>query len=203
MGVKLDPDRDVVQVDGRRVKVGAPPVTMMLHKPHGYVSTRQDPQGRRVVMDLVGEGLRDRLYPVGRLDYDATGLLLLTGDGELAHRLMHPSHRVPRTYRVTVAGEVSRETLRQLVAGVEIDGREVAAEVEVKKQEEDRTVLELTVREGRYHLVKRLMEKMGHPVLKLKRIAFGPLRLGRLARGVYRRLTPAEMAALKEAVGLQ
>ena len=203
MGVKLDPDRDVVQVDGRRVKVGAPPVTMMLHKPHGYVSTRQDPQGRRVVMDLVGEGLRDRLYPVGRLDYDATGLLLLTGDGELAHRLMHPSHRVPRTYRVTVAGEVSRETLRQLVAGVEIDGREVAAEVEVKKQEEDRTVLELTVREGRYHLVKRLMEKVGHPVLKLKRIAFGPLRLGRLARGVYRRLTPAEMAALKEAVGLQ
>lgn len=203
MGVKVDPDRDVVQVDGRRVKVGAPPVTMMLHKPHGYVSTRQDPQGRRVVMDLVGEGLRDRLYPVGRLDYDATGLLLLTGDGELAHRLMHPSHRVPRTYRVTVAGEVSRETLRQLVAGVEIDGREVAAEVEVKKQEEDRTVLELTVREGRYHLVKRLMEKVGHPVLKLKRIAFGPLRLGRLARGVYRRLTPAEMAALKEAVGLK
>lgn len=203
MGVKLDPDRAVVLVDGRRVQAGAPPVTMMLHKPYGYVSTRQDPQGRRVVMDLVGEGLRDRLYPVGRLDYDATGLLLLTGDGELAHRLMHPSYRVPRTYRVTVAGEVSRETLRQLVAGVEIDGREVAAEVEVKKREADKTVLELTVGEGRYHLVKRLMEKMGHPVLKLKRIAFGPLRLGRLARGVYRRLTPAEMAALKEAVGLK
>jgi 23S rRNA pseudouridine2605 synthase len=175
----------------------------MLHKPYGYVSTRQDPQGRRVVMDLVGEGLRGRLYPVGRLDYDATGLLLLTGDGELAHRLMHPSYQMPRTYRVTVAGEVSRETLRKLVAGVEIDGREVAAEVEVKKREEDRTVLELTVGEGRYHLVKRLLEKIGHPVLKLKRIAFGPLRLGRLARGVYRRLTPAEMAALKEAVGLK
>jgi 23S rRNA pseudouridine2605 synthase len=203
MGVKLNPDRDVVQVDGRRVKVGAPPVTMMLHKPHGYVSTRQDPQGRRVVMDLVGEGLRDRLYPVGRLDYDATGLLLLTGDGELAHRLMHPRYRVPRTYRVTVAGEVSRETLRQLVAGVEIDGREVAPEVEVMKREADKTVLELTIGEGRYHLVKRLMEKVGHPVLKLKRIAFGPLRLGRLARGVYRRLTTAELAALKEAVGLK
>jgi 23S rRNA pseudouridine2605 synthase len=203
MGAKVDPDRDVVRVDGRRVQVGAPPVTMMLHKPYGYVSTRQDPQGRRVVMDLVGEGLRGRLYPVGRLDYDATGLLLLTGDGELAHRLMHPSYQMPRTYRVTVAGEVSRETLRKLVAGVEIDGREVAAEVEVKKREEDRTVLELTVGEGRYHLVKRLLEKIGHPVLKLKRIAFGPLRLGRLARGVYRRLTPAEMAALKEAVGLK
>lgn len=203
MGVKLDPERDVVQVDGRRVQVGAPPVTMMLHKPHGYVSTRKDPQGRRVVMDLVGEGLRDRLYPVGRLDYDATGLLLLTGDGELAHRLMHPSYRMPRTYRVTVAGEVSRDTLRQLVAGVEIDGREVSVAVQLIKLDEDKTVLELTVREGRYHLVKRLLEKVGHPVLKLKRIAFGPLRLGRLARGVYRRLTPAELAALKEAVGLQ
>ena len=116
---------------------------------------------------------------------------------------MHPSHQVPRTYRVTVSGEVSRETLRQLTAGVEIDGREVAAAVAVIKREEAKTVLELTVWEGRYHLVKRLMEKVGHPVLKLKRLAFGPLRLGRLTRGVYRMLTPDEVAALKEAVGLK
>ena len=203
MGIKVDPDRDVVLVDGRRVKADLPPVTVMLHKPYGYVSTRKDPQGRRVVMELVGEGLRGRLYPAGRLDYDATGLLLLTSDGELAHRLMHPSYEVPRTYRVTVAGEVSRDTLRQLAAGVEIDGREVSVAVQLIKLDEDKTVLELTVWEGRYHLVKRLMEKMGHPVLKLKRIAFGPLRLGQLTRGVYRMLTAEEIAALKQAVGLK
>ncbi len=202
MGAKVEPGRDAVWVDGRRVKAAALPVTVMLHKPSGYVSTRRDPQGRRVVMDLIGEGLRERLYPVGRLDYDATGLLLLTSDGDLAHRLMHPSHQVPRTYRVTVSGAVSRETLRQLTAGVEIDGREVAAEVAVKKREETKTVLELTVWEGRYHLVKRLLEKVGHPVVKLKRLAFGPLRLGRLTRGVYRMLTADEVAALREAVGL-
>ena len=203
MGAKVDPGRDMVRVDGRRVKGAAPPVTVMLHKPSGYVSTRSDPLGRRVVMDLLGEGLRGRLYPVGRLDYDATGLLLLTSDGDLAHRLMHPRYQVPRTYRVTVSGEVSRETLRQLTAGVEIDGREVAAAVALKKREEAKTVLELTVWEGRYHLVKRLLEKVGHPVLKLKRLAFGPLHLGRLTRGVYRMLTADEVAALKEAVGLK
>ena len=175
----------------------------MLHKPSGYISSRHDPQGRRVVMDLLPESLRGRLYPVGRLDYDATGLLLLTSDGELAHRLMHPSHQVPRTYRVTVTGEVSQDTLRRLRAGMEIDGREVAVEVAVKKREEDKTVLELTVWEGRYHLVKRLMENVGHPVLKLKRIALGSLRLGHLARGMYRPLTTAELAALKAEVGLK
>ncbi len=203
MGIKVEPARDVVQVDGRRVKVEGPPVTVMLHKPYGYISSRHDPQGRRVVMELLPESLRSRLYPVGRLDYDATGLLLLTSDGDLAHRLMHPSFQVPRTYRVTVAGAVSREILRQLTAGVELDGREVAAEVAVKKQEEDKTVLELTVWEGRNHLVKRLLEKVGHPVLKLKRLTLGPLPLGRLSRGTYRRLTADEVAALKAAVGLQ
>jgi len=174
----------------------------MLHKPYGYISSRRDPQGRRVVMELLPAALRGRLYPVGRLDYDATGLLLLTSDGDLAHRLMHPSRQVPRTYRVTVTGAVSQEALRRLRAGQELDGRQVAAAVAVKKREADKTVLELTVWEGRYHLVKRLLQQAGHPVLKLKRIALGSLRLGHLARGVYRPLGPAELAALKAEVGL-
>ena len=203
MGVRVDPGRDVVQVDGRRVQAEAAPLTIMLHKPSGYISSRRDPQGRRVVMELLPESLRKRLYPVGRLDYEATGLLLLTSDGELAHRLMHPSRQVPRTYRVTVSGEVSQEALRQLRAGIELNGRQVAAEVGVKKQEEDKTVLEISVWEGRYHLVKRLLEQVGHPVLKLKRLALGPLRLGRLARGRYRPLTAAELAAVKAEVGLK
>ena len=203
MGVRVDPARDVVQVDGRRVQAEARQLTVMLHKPSGYISSRRDPQGRRVVMELLPESLRKRLYPVGRLDYEATGLLLLTSDGELAHRLMHPSRQVPRTYRVTVSGEVSPEALRQLRAGIELNGRQVAAEVGVKKQEQGKTVLEISVWEGRYHLVKRLLEQVGHPVLKLKRLAFGPLRLGRLARGRYRPLTATELAAVKAEVGLK
>ncbi len=131
------------------------------------------------------------------------GLLLLTNDGELAYRLTHPSYQVPRTYRVTVAGEVERRDLAELTAGVDLDGRQVAAEAQVIKREQDKTVLELTVWEGRHHLVKRLMEKVGHPVVKLKRIAFGPLRLGGLARASFRLLTPPEMAALRQAVGLK
>lgn len=202
MGVKVDPARDAVKVDGRRVRLAAAPVTFMVHKPSGYVSTTHDPQGRRVVTELLAEAVQGRLYPVGRLDYDATGLLLLTNDGELAHRLMHPRYQVPRTYRVTVSGEVFRRTIDQLRAGIALDGREVAAAVQVIKRDAEKTVLEVTVREGRYHLIKRLMEAVGHPVLKLKRIAFGPLRLGRLPRGACRRLTALEIAALKAEAGL-
>jgi 23S rRNA pseudouridine2605 synthase len=201
LGSKVDPAQDVVRVDGRRVQAALPPVTAMLHKPSGYVSTTRDPQGRRVVTELLGASL-GRLYPVGRLDYDATGLLLLTSDGELAHRLMHPRYQVPRTYRVTVVGEVAPETLRLLAGDLELDGRRVPAQVKVVKGDSEKTVLELTVAEGRYHLVKRLMAKAGHPVLKLKRIAFGSLRLGNLRRGSWRPLTPKELAALKTGVGL-
>jgi pseudouridine synthase len=140
---------------------------------------------------------------VGRLDYDATGLLLLTNNGALAYRLMHPRYQVPRTYRVTVAGEPSLQTLRLLVAGVELDGRAVAAAVQVLKRETAKTVLEITVWEGRYHLIKRLMAQVSHPVLKIKRVAFGPLKLGRLARGAYRQLAAEELSALKTGVGLK
>ncbi|OGR31034.1 MAG: pseudouridine synthase [Desulfobacca sp. RBG_16_60_12] len=202
MGVKVDPDKDVVALDGRAVKAVAAPRTVMLHKPYGYVCTLSDPEGRRGVTELLGK-MPERLYPVGRLDYDATGLLLLTNDGELAYRLTHPSYVVPRAYRVTVAGEVSKETLRQIAAGGDLDGREVYPEVQVNKREPGKTVLEITVHEGRYHLVKRLMDRVGHPVLKLKRIAFGPLKLEGLLRGTFREVTGPEMAALKAEVDLK
>jgi len=202
LGTKIDAERDVVWVDGRLVKPVAPPITVMLHKPYGYVSSSADPQGRRVVTELVDEELR-RLYLVGRLDYDATGLMLLTNDGELAFRLMHPSYQVPRVYRVTVAGEVAPETIKLLAAGVIVHGRAVPAEVAVVKQEVNKTVVELTVREGRYHLVKRIMEQVGHSVLKLKRLAFGPLKLGMLPRGAYRHLSAEELEAVKAEVGLK
>jgi 23S rRNA pseudouridine2605 synthase len=202
MGVKVDPGRDVIKVDGRLVRVTAAPRTIMLHKPSGYVCTTRDPQGRRVVTELLGTNA-DRLYPVGRLDYDATGLLLFTNDGELAYRLTHPSYLVPRTYRVTVAGEVSRETLTQMAAGVDLDGRMISPEVYVNKRQPEKTVLEVTVHEGRYHLIKRLLEQVGHPVMKLKRIAFGPLKLEGLPRGAFRELSRRELVALKAEVDLK
>ncbi len=200
LGVKIDPDKDRVQVEGKRVQPPAPPVTFMLHKPYGCVSTTKDPQGRRTVMDLAPRDY-GRLYPVGRLDYDATGLMLLTNDGELAERLTHPRYQVPRTYRVTAAGEMGDKALTQLAGGIELDGRPVSTEVKLLKKGNGKTILELTVWEGRYHLIKRLLEDVGYPVLKLKRVAFGPLRLGRLVRGACRPLTRQEQVNLQLTVG--
>ncbi|MEJ2091854.1 MAG: pseudouridine synthase [Syntrophobacterales bacterium] len=200
LGVKIDPEKDRVQVEGKRVQLPSAPVTFMLHKPSGFVSTTRDPQGRRTVMDLAPQE-HGRLYPVGRLDYDATGLMLLTNDGELAQRLTHPRYQVPRTYRVTVAGEMPGPALEKLARGIELDGRPVSTEVRLIKSGSGKTILEITVWEGRYHLIKRLLEDVGYPVLKLKRIAFGPLRLGRLARGVCRPLTRQEQVNLQVTVG--
>jgi len=201
LGVKVDPDKDRVQVEGKRVRLPSALVTFMLHKPYGCVSTTEDPQGRRTVMDLAPREYGGRLFPVGRLDYDATGLMLLTNDGELAQRLTHPRYQVPRTYRVTVAGEMGKETLEKLAGGIELEGRPVSTEVRLLKSGSGRTILELTVWEGRYHLIKRLLEDVGHPVMKLKRIALGPLRLGRLARGACRPLSRQEQVNLQATVG--
>jgi 23S rRNA pseudouridine2605 synthase len=200
MGVKIDADQDKIQVDGRFVEPPKETITLMINKPYGYVSTTDDPQGRRMVTDLVAGNYKERLYPVGRLDYDATGLMLLTNDGDLAYRMTHPSYQVPRIYRVTVGGEVTPETLRRLAGGLRVGDRTVAAIAEIIKKEGGKTVLELMVREGRYHLVKRLLLQVGHAVLKLKRISFGPLHLGGLPRGEYRLLTKEEMEALKKRV---
>jgi len=200
LGVKVDPDHDRVQVEGRRVGPPSPQVTFILHKPYGCVSTTRDPQGRRTVMDLAPKDY-GRLYPVGRLDYDATGLMLLTNDGELAQRLTHPRYQVPRTYRVTAAGEMGDKDLQQLAGGIELDGRPVSTEVRLLKKGSGKTILEITVWEGRYHLIKRLLEGVGFPVLKLKRMAFGPLRLGRLVRGACRPLTRQEQVNLRLTVG--
>jgi 23S rRNA pseudouridine2605 synthase len=172
----------------------------MLHKPYGCVSTTRDPEGRRTVMDLAPKDY-GRLYPVGRLDYDATGLMLLTNDGALAERLTHPRYQVPRTYRVTVEGEMDDKALEKLAGGLDLDGRPVSTEVKLLKKGSGKTIIEITVWEGRYHLIKRLLEVVGYTVLKLKRMAFGPLHLGMLARGTWRPLTHQEQANLQLTVG--
>ncbi len=200
LGVKVDPDRDRVQVEGKQVGLPPAPVTFMLHKPYGCVSTTRDPQGRRTVMDFAPKDY-GRLYPVGRLDYDATGLMLLTNDGDLAERLTHPRYQVPRTYRVTAEGEMDDKSLSRLAGGVDLDGRPVSTDVKLLKKGGGKTIIEITVWEGRYHLIKRLLEGVGSSVVKLKRMAFGPLHLGRLARGAWRPLTRQEQTNLQLTVG--
>jgi 23S rRNA pseudouridine2605 synthase len=196
--VVRDPARDVgaaaeVAVDGRPTSLEQRHVVYAVHKPAGYVSTAHDPQGRPTVVSLVPS--RERLYPVGRLDAGTTGLILLTNDGDLAHRLTHPSFEVPRVYRAQVArGPVRDGALQALRAGVELDdGR--TAPARVRRLAPDK--LELTIHEGRKRQVRRMCEAVGHPVVRLARVAFGPLGLGDLAPGAHRRLTRAEVERLR------
>jgi 23S rRNA pseudouridine2605 synthase len=196
-----DPAHDVsdenrVSVDGRAVSPAAPErIVYALNKPAGVVSTARDPQGRPTVVTMVPQ--IERLYPVGRLDIDTTGLILLTNQGELAHRLTHPSFEVEKTYRAVVGGPAVHErTLRALREGVELeDGR--TAPAKVRRVAAD--TIEITIHEGRKHQVKRMCEAVGHPVKRLERIAFGPLSVGDLPRGRWRRLTDAEIEALAAA----
>lgn len=196
--VVRDPARDVdgaepVAVDGRPVAPPADRVVYALNKPRGVVSTARDTHGRPTVVELVPSDRR--LYPVGRLDAETTGLILLTDDGELANRLTHPRHGVPKVYRARVAdGPVSGSALHRLRRGVKLDdGTTRPAEVRQPRP----GVLEITLREGRKRQVRRMCEAVGHPVIELERIAFGPLRLGGLRRGEHRLLTPAEVAGLR------
>jgi 23S rRNA pseudouridine2605 synthase len=197
--VVRDPARDVggqeaIAVDGEVVRAPGARVVYALHKPAGVVSTARDTHGRRTVVDLVPSG--QRLYPVGRLDADTTGLILLTNDGDLAHALTHPRFEVPRTYRARVEGRPAQRALRALREGVELDdGRTAPARVRLIGPHE----LELTIHEGRKRQVRRMCEAVGHRVLALQRIAFGPLRLGDLRAGRHRRLTAAEVARLRAA----
>jgi 23S rRNA pseudouridine2605 synthase len=196
--VITDPARDVddsraVKVDGRRVKTTSSHHVYLLNKPAGVLSTAKDPQGRPTVVSLVRTG--ERLYPVGRLDYDTTGLILLTNDGDLAHRLTHPSFEVPRTYRARVANPpVNEPAIRALREGVELEDG-VTAPAKVRRISSNQ--LELTIHEGRKRQVKRMLEAVGHPVRALERVQFGPLRLGALQEGEFRELKPAEVEHLR------
>ena len=184
---------DDVALDGRPVAGPESRVVIALHKPAGVVSTARDTHGRRTVVDLVPADAR--LYPVGRLDADATGLILLTNDGELADRLTHPRYEVPKTYRVTLAQPpVGESALRALRQGVELEDG-CTAPARVRRLAPD--AIELTIHEGRNRQVKRMCAAVGHPVRSLERVAFGPLALGDLAPGRHRRLTAAEVERLR------
>lgn len=203
LGAKADPEKDRVEVDGRVLEGAEPTVYYMINKPAGFITTAKDPRGRPAIARLTA-GLPARVFPVGRLDMDAEGLLILTNDGDLAKRLMHPRHHVSKTYRVKVSGVPNPAALRKLTAGeIIVEGKPVLpAEVEVIKTSADRAWLRVTLREGRYHQVKRMCQAVGHPVLKLKRTEYGPLKLGRLETGAVRPLTRGEIEALKRSAGM-
>ncbi len=196
-GSTADPERDRVEVDGRPIPVPEPRRYVLLNKPRGYLTTRSDPRGRPVVLDLVkAEGVR--LFPVGRLDFDAEGLLLLTNDGPLAQRLLHPRFGIERVYEVEVEGRVSAGELPRWERGVTLtDGLARPAGVRLLRRTPETTWLQLTFREGRYREVKRFCQALGHSVRRLRRVRFGPLSLGALAPGRARPLKPDEIARLR------
>jgi pseudouridine synthase len=200
LGTKADPERDDIRVDGRRIKTVERRRYILLNKPAGYVTTRSDPQKRPTVIDLLA-GVREYLYPVGRLDFDSEGLLVLTNDGDLAARLMHPRHEVPRVYEARVLGIPDRHDLERLSRGIVIDGRRTGhADVTVSRERSGTATLRITIREGRNRQVRKMCEAIGHPVEKLTRIAIGPIRDPRLRPGQWRDLTAAEIDALRRPV---
>ena len=201
-GTQADLDVDDVRLDGRRVGAPAPLQYVLLNKPAGYVTSRHDPEGRAVVTDLVPS--RARLYPVGRLDVDVEGALLLTNDGALTHRLLHPRYGIPRVYEADVKGVVTAAALPRWRAGVHLDdGPAIPLEVAVLRAGREDSRVRLTFTEGRKHEVKRYCESLGHPVIRLRRVAFGPVALGPLPVGAHRPLTQKELVALRSASRLQ
>ena len=203
-GMLVDPDRDSVTVHGERVEPQPPHRYLALNKPEGVLVTTRDPRGRRTVFDLVEDEAQGRLFAVGRLDVGTSGLLLMTDDGELANRLAHPRHKVAKEYLADVRGTPSEKQLSALREGVVLEGRPTQpAEVELQGSAGGFSRLRVVIKEGRYRQVRRMLEAVGHPVRELTRTAFGPIRLGRLRPGGWRRLRPPEVEALRRAAGLE
>jgi 23S rRNA pseudouridine2605 synthase len=201
LGTRADPGEDDIRVDGAPVGGAERPRYLLLNKPRRFLSTRSDPRGRPTVIDLL-RGVKERVYPVGRLDWDSEGLVLLTNDGDLAVRLTHPRHGVPREYHARVRGAPDQRALRRLERGVIIDGRRtLPAEVSIVETERgargDQTVLSIVLREGRTRQVRRMCEAIGHPVVRLRRVRIGPIADSSLRTGTFRELTPAEVRRLK------
>jgi pseudouridine synthase len=203
LGAKADPDKDSIKVGNKLVK---PPaggkLYLLMNKPRRCVSTLSDPEGRKTVLDFIPSGM-DRVYPVGRLDYDTEGLLLLTNDGEFSNAIMHPSRKVMKTYEVKVKGVMTDESIAKLMSGVRLeDGMTAPARVRKMKLTGNNSWLEITIHEGRNRQIRRMCETLGHPVQKIKRTKVGPLDLKGVPLGMCRELTPGDVKALLKAAGI-
>jgi 23S rRNA pseudouridine2605 synthase len=201
LGTKADPTRDRITVDGRPLAAEARPIYLALHKPAGVMTTLSDPEGRPTVRDLLA-GVRERVYPVGRLDFNSAGLLLFTNDGELAMRLTHPRYGVRKIYRVKVRGTPDEAQRRRLAQGIRLEeGTTAPAAVRVVESSPTKSWIEVTIAEGKKRQVRRMCEAVGLQVEKLVRIAFGPLKLGKLPPGAWRPLTEVELVKLRRELG--
>lgn len=199
LGMKADIGRDYIKVDGRLLTRPEPKTYLMFNKPVGVVTSLYDPQGRPTIKDFL-KGIKYRVFPVGRLDYDSEGLLLLTNDGDLAHSILHPSKKVSKTYVVKVKGIIEDEDIEKLRKGIRLeDGMTMPAKVRKVRDTENNSWLEITIYEGRKRQIRRMTEKVGHPVIRLKRIAINGVRLGNLGIGKIRHLTENEIDKLKVA----
>lgn len=196
LGTAVDPENCRITVDGKPIPTTTEKLYIVLNKPRGFITSLHDPEGRPTVLDLLKK-VKGRVFPVGRLDYDAEGLLLLTNDGDFANKMLHPRHQVPRTYLVKVKGSPASETIRKLRAGIPLaDGITLPAHVAFLEKTANNSWVRITVREGRNNLIKRMFEAAGHRVLKLKRIRFGSLTLENLRPGEYRMLLSQEITKL-------
>ena len=199
MGTRVDPERDTIRVDGSRIPAPRHHLYLVLNKPRGVVSTMSDPEGRPALDEYVP--VHQRLYHVGRLDTDTEGLLLLTNDGDFANKLMHPSHEVPKTYVAEIKGLIDNPTLKRLSNGLKLeDGWVKPDKVKLMTRGETRSMVQITLHEGRNRIVRRMFDAVGHPVRRLTRIAVGPVRLGRLQVGETRELTRDELGALLDVI---
>jgi 23S rRNA pseudouridine2605 synthase len=203
MGVKIDPEKQIVRVDGKKIHQEKKNVYLLLNKPKGYVTTMSDPQGRPIVTDLI-KNTRERLFPVGRLDLDTQGALILTNDGEFAQRVQHPRHMITKTYEALVAGFPSKHSISLLENGITIDGRITApAILAILKRTSRSTLIKIIIHEGRKRQVRKMFQAVGHPVISLKRIAYGSLFLQNLKEGQYRTLTPKDLNKIFKNIPLQ
>ena len=202
LGTKVDPRTAVIRVDGKRLPPMSPHVYLVLNKPRGVVSTMSDPEGRRTLSDFVADR-PERLFHVGRLDTDTEGLILLTNDGDFAHRMAHPSYEMDKTYVAEVAGQVTKATVREVLDGVTLeDGPVEVSSFKVVSSHGGKSIVELVIHEGRNRIVRRLLDAVGHPVKRLTRTAIGPVRLSGLRKGELRDLTRDELGTLLDAARL-
>lgn len=201
LGVKADPSKDYIKIGGKRIAPPAKNIYLILNKPKGYITSVSDPEGRPTVMQLIA-GIKERLYPVGRLDYYTEGLLLLTNDGDLANKLMHPRYEIEKIYLAKVKGTPSEGEIRKLaLGGVPVaGGRSAPCQIRALRRTEQNAWFELTLREGKKREVRVLMDNIGHQVLKLKRVGYAHLKLGTLPPGAYRYLTEREVEGLEKRV---
>ena len=203
IGDKVDPHHDRVTVSGKRVVSAAHNVYIMLNKPRGYITTMNDEQGRKCVASLVSD-IKARVYPVGRLDRESEGLLIMTNDGQFANALMHPSTHVSKTYRVTIRPGITDKQATDFRNGIEIDGYMTApCDLKILEVQDNRTVVEITLYEGRNRQIRKMFESLGVEVARLRRIKVGPVKLGMLKQGEYRNLTENEIYALRKTSGME